>query len=366
MTPQKRMSMPYPRINIEDLKPKDEISSIYLVKYISLQEAKDKKKYLNIVLCDATGELEGRAWANAEVIFDSIQAGNYIKVSGRVNVFQGRMQFIINDFEKINDKDIVPEEYQRKSAINPDKMFMDLMAIVERLDDFYIRELLKAILNDTEINRRLKLWQAGKTIHHAYKSGLLEHILSCATLAESLSAHYKCNKNYVVIGAIIHDICKVYELTDGNNVEYTEEGKLVGHLVKSLELMDRFSYRIKNFPYNMKLHLRHIMLSHHGEYDYGSPKIPQTSEAMLVHLIDNMDSKMNAFETIKKNDKQSGHWSSYVRHLDRIIFKDELPFYPDQLEDKASYKPKVPKPAAIKASEPKTAMSNLLKDFKID
>lgn len=354
--------MPYPRINIEDLKPKDEISSIYLVKYISLQEAKDKKKYLNIILCDATGEVEGRAWANAEGIFDAIQASDFIKVSGRVNVFQGRMQFIINDYEKIQASDVDPEEYQKKSSMNPDKMYMDLMAIVERLDDYYIRELLRAILGDTEITRRLKTWQAGKSIHHAYKSGLLEHILSCATLAENLSAHYNCNKNYVVIGAIIHDICKIYELTDGTNVEYTEEGKLVGHLVKSLELMDRFSYKIKNFPYNLKLHLKHIMLSHHGEYEYGSPKIPQTSEAMLVHLIDNMDSKMNAFEAIKKNDKQSGHWSTYVRHLDRIIFKDELPFYPEQVADK---KPYSNKKTAQKSNDPKTSMESLLKGFKV-
>ena len=116
----------------------------------------------------------------------------------------------------------------------------------------------------------------------------------------------------------------------------------------------------------MKLHLRHIMLSHHGEYAYGSPKIPQTSEAMLVHLIDNMDSKMNAFEAIKKNDKQSGHWSSYVKHLDRIIFKDELPFYPEEVADKVPYKAKTAvKPRPVKSNDPKTSMESLLKGFKV-
>ena len=351
--------MPYPRINVSDLKAKDVISSIFLVKYISLQEAKDKKKYLNIILADATGDLEGRAWSNAEEIFDNIVAGNYIKVSGRVNIFQGRKQYIISDYEKIDPSEIDPEEYHKKSDLNPEKMFMDLMAIVERLDDYYIKELLKLILNEPEINRRLKTWQAGKTIHHAYRSGLLEHILSCATLAESLSKHYNCNKNYVVAGAVLHDLCKIYELTDGVSVEYTEEGKLVGHLVKILEVIDRFSYKISSFPYNLKLHLKHVMLSHHGEYEYGSPKVPQTTEAMLVHLIDHMDSKMHSIETIKKNDNQTGHWSSYVRHLDRIIFKDELPFYPNKLENKSlSKKPK--------SKEPKTSMGNLLKDFKVD
>lgn len=349
-----------PRIDINDLKPKDEISSVFLVKYLNLMEAKDKKKYLNIIFTDATGDLEGRAWANAEEIFQDVTVNDYLKVSGRVNIFQGRKQFIIKAYEKVSEDDVIKEDYIKKSNMNPDKMFMDLMAIVERLDDYYIKELLKKILDDTEIQRRLKLWQAGKTIHHAYQSGLLEHILSCTTLAETLSIHYKCNKNYVVAGAILHDLCKVHELTDGQNVEYTEEGKLVGHLVKSLELIDRFSYKISDFPYNLKLHLKHIMLSHHGEYEYGSPKIPQTTEAMLVHLIDNMDSKMNAFETIKKNDNQTGHWSSYVKHLDRIVFKDELPFYPSAIEIKKE------KTYPKKNNVPKTSMGNLLKDFKID
>src|SRR5690606_11068578 len=153
-------------------------------------------------------------------------------------------------------------------------------------------------------------------------SGLLKLVLSGANLAVTRSPIYQCNVNYVVAGAILHDICKIYELTDGMNVEYTEEGKLVGHLVKALEVVDRFSYRIENFPYNLKLHLKHILLSHHGEYQYGSPKIPQTSEAMLVHLIDLMDSKMNSFTASKRVDNTTGHWTSYVKHLDRIIFKD--------------------------------------------
>lgn len=360
-----------PRINVSDLSPKTEIESIFFVKYIALMEARDGKKYLNVIFGDATGDLEARSWARAEEIEKEFEKGDFAKVKGKINLFQGRKQLILQNIEKVNKEDVDMEDFVMKASVNVDVMFDELFAIVESLSDVYIRDLLKNILSDTEIQRRLKKWQAGKSIHHAYQGGLLEHILSCANLAMTLSKHYKANENYVVCGAILHDICKIYELTDGLSVEYTEEGKLVGHLVKALEIVDRFSYRMKDFPYQMKLHLKHILLSHHGEYAYGSPKIPQSSEAMLVHLIDHMDSKMHSFETIKRADNNQGHWTNYVKHLDRIIFKDELPFYPEYIEEgskpvkvkTAESKPKN-KPR-VHEKELKTNLGDALKGFKL-
>ncbi len=246
------------------------------------------------------------------------------------------------------------------------------MRIVESLPEVYVRNLLLNVLEDKEVERRLKTWQAGKSIHHAYQSGLLEHILSCAKLSQGLSAHYNVNESYVVAGAILHDLCKIYELTDGANVEYTEEGKLVGHLVKGVELVDKYSYRIKGFPHQVKLHLKHILLSHHGHYEYGSPKVPQTSEAMLLHLIDMMDSKMHSFETVKRNDNNTGRWSGFVKHLDRIIYKDELPSYTDYTEgEERSSSPRSqaqgrPKKQKRHEKEVKQNLGSLLKDFKVD
>lgn len=189
-----------------------------------------------------------------------------------------------------------------------------------------------------------------------------------------LSRHYKVNDNYVVAGCVLHDLCKIYELTDGVNVEYTEEGKLVGHLVKGLELVDRFSYKIKNFPHYLKMHLKHILLSHHGHYEYGSPKIPQTSEAYLVHLIDLMDSKMGTFDLIKKTDSATGNWSGFVKHLDRIVYKSDLPFYPEYIPDFTEERsapapgpgPSSSLPKKTHGSEPKTNLSKMLDGFKVD
>jgi 3'-5' exoribonuclease len=289
------------KLFISDLHSKEEIESIFLVKIFNTMEGKDGKKYFNIILTDSTGDLESRLWHYSEEVEKTIQKGTFVRVKGKVNFYQGRKQFILSRIEKVEQSDVNLDDFIMKATQDPEVMYKKLLKIVDGLTDVYIRDLLRNIITDGEIARRLKTWQAGKSIHHAYKSGLIEHILSCTELALHLSKHYNVNENYVVAGSILHDLCKIYELTDGVNVEYTEEGKLVGHLVKGLEIVDRYSYKIKNFPHYMKMHLKHILLAHHGEYEYGSPKIPQTSEAYLVHLIDMMDSKMGSLDIIKKN-----------------------------------------------------------------
>lgn len=359
------------RISVKDLTPKEDVESIFLVKYIAVAEARDGKKYLNMIVSDATGDLECRSWNNAEEIAAQYEKGNFVKIQGKTNIFQGRKQFIIQSIDQVAKEDVDINDFVFKSSGDPEDMYNELLVLIKNLKDVYIRDLLVEIISDTEIARRLKKWQAGKSIHHAYQTGLFEHILSCANLAIKLSPIYNVNENYVVAGAVLHDLCKIYELTDDLNVEYTEEGKLVGHLVKGVEVLDRYAYRIKDFPYQTKLHLKHILLSHHGEYEYGSPKIPQTSEAMLVHMIDLMDSKMHSFEAVKRTDKNIGHWSGYVKHLDRIIFKDELPFHAEYIQT-GSHEKNSPKKSTKLESKPVTkekpakgAMADALKNFKI-
>lgn len=346
-----------PRVNVADLKLKSQIESTYLVKHIQVNEARDGKSYLNVILADSTGDLESRMWNNAHQVADIVSKGDYVQVSGKVNPYQGRKQFIISRITKIDASEVDTSEFLASAARSSDEMFNELLSIVSELKDVYIKELLQNILNDSEIQRRLKTWQAGKSIHHAYQGGLLEHILSCCQLGVFLSKQYQVNSSYVMAGCILHDLCKIYELTDGVNVEYTEEGRLVGHLVKGVELVDRFAYKIKNFPYQMKLHLKHILLSHHGEYEFGSPKIPQTKEAMLVHMIDLMDSRMGIFDDIIKKDNSNGHWSGYIKHLDRMIYKEPLPTFTSKQSSNES-KPK-------KNGELKQSLGNLLKDFSV-
>ncbi len=351
---------------IHQLSNKDDVLSPFLVKYIAAAEGKDGKAYLNIILADKTGEIEARKWHGAEFIIGQITSGDVVIVSGKMNQFQNRLQLIVTDISKLNDDQFDRDDYIQKAGSAPEKMFQDLVAIVETLEEVYIKDLLLSILHDQEIARRLKIWQAGKSIHHAYQSGLLEHILSCTQLAITLSPHYKVNRSYVVAGCILHDLCKIYELTEGPVVDYTEEGKLVGHLVKGLEIVDQFTYKMKNFPSNVKLHLKHILLSHHGEYEYGSPKIPNTSEAFLVHLIDLMDSKMSSLDQVKKQDSSSSHWSGFVKHLDRVVYKSSLPSFTEYIRDNTESPKPVVNAKNVSPKELKSTMGSLLKDFKIE
>jgi 3'-5' exoribonuclease len=355
---------------INQLTNKDDVLSPFLVKYIAEASGKDGKSYLNIILADKTGEIEARKWHGADTIIGQITSGDVVVVSGKMNQFQGRLQLIVTEMSKLSDNQFDREDYIQKAASAPEKMFQNLLEIVETLEEVYIKDLLLSILHDPEIARRLKIWQAGKSIHHAYQSGLLEHILSCTRLAIVLSPHYKVNRSYVVAGCILHDLCKIYELTEGPVVEYSEEGKLVGHLVKGLEIVDHYAYKIKNFPYNVKIHLKHILLAHHGEYEYGSPKIPHTSEAFLVHLIDLMDSKMSSLDQVKKNDSSTGHWSGFVKHLDRMVYKSSLPSFIDYIKDSnGNEKEELPKTIVQNnknSKELKSSLGNLLKDFKLE
>lgn len=345
---------------INDLRPKIQVNSPFLIKFISEVEARDGRSYLSLILADKSGEMEGRKWNEASKDAESFKSGDIVLIQGKVNLFQNRQQIIVQDILPLNQEKLQREDYIFKAKTEAEIMFSQLIDLVNSLEEVYIRDLLLSLLHDNEISRRLKTWQAGKTIHHAYESGLLEHILSCSKLGVFLSDFYQVNKSYVLAGCILHDLCKVYELTEGPNVEYTDEGKLVGHLVKGVELLEFYSTKIKNFPYPQKIHLKHILLSHHGEYEFGSPKIPQTKEAYLVHLIDLLDSKMNAMDSAVRTDSQTGKWTNYIKHLDRVVYKQELPSYKNYIDSQKASTTQTPK-----GSEGKGKMAELLKDFKI-
>ncbi|MBI2522117.1 MAG: HD domain-containing protein [Bdellovibrio sp.] len=335
---------------VTDLNVKDDVDSFFLVKHIAVMEAKDGKNYLNVVLADSTGDLESRKWHNAQEVADVVTRGDYVRATGKINHFQGRLQLIIQTISKIDHREIDKSDFTPKSTSNADLMMEELLKYVADLDDVYIRDLLQIILFDTDIARRLKCWYAGKNIHHAYESGLLEHILSCTRLAAHLSSVYKVNHNYVIAGAVLHDLCKIYELSEGPLVDYTDEGKLIGHLIKASEIVDHFASKIRGFPASIKVHLKHIIISHHGEIEYGSPKVPQTAEAYLVHLIDMMDSKMNSVAKAISTDRTIGRWTGMIKHLDCVLYKHELPTHTEYLPEPESKVPNVQKSSEVRGN----------------
>ncbi|MBF0205632.1 MAG: HD domain-containing protein [Oligoflexia bacterium] len=318
---------------ISDLREKDLVESTFIVKYIAVMEGRDGRQYLNIVLTDNSGDLEGRSWSNATAISAEISKGDLVKIKGKINLYQGKKQLVLQAIEKIPlaiaQKSAVykASDYIVASSKDPVVVHQLVVQIIKNLNDHHIRLLLEEIWADQDIVEKVLIWPAGKSVHHTYQSGLLEHIFSCVELAIFLANHYQLNENYLVAAAIIHDICKIYELdiVSGTVTDYSDQGKLLGHVVGGVELLEKFSQRIPDFPPEVKIHLKHILLTHHGEYMYGAPKLPQTREALLFHLIDLMDSKMSAMEVIIKGDQNLGNWSAYIKHFERTIFKRKLP-----------------------------------------
>jgi 3'-5' exoribonuclease len=348
---------------IEQIEQAISFEEKFLVKYIAEGKGRDGRGYLNIILSDKTGQIEGRMWKNYESSLKNINPGDIALVKGKGNRYQKKIQVIIDNLSKTEEVDL--SDFIVTSEHNSIEMKKELMDIINSLDDYYIKQLLTLTLSDSVISERLDSWSAAKSIHHAYQGGLLEHILSCSRLALSLSKHYEVNKNYVVAGAILHDLCKVYELSSGPVTEYTLEGKLVGHLVKGVELVERFSRKIPDFPYDLKLHLKHIVVSHHGEVEYGSPKVPSTLEAALVHYIDYLDSKMAALFELRKKDTNSGDWTSYDRISGRSVYKKELPFYGGPVEQVKTDSSKKLNEEKSSESLKNNDLANQLKGLKI-
>lgn len=317
---------------VAELEPKADIEGAFLVKFLSVQTDKRGKEYLNLILMDRSGEVEARIWEDASAIASRIQAKDIVRVSGRVNLYQGRKQLLVNAIEKAAENLYPRERFVPASCFSLERMFADLMTIVESLEDPFAQQLAKAVLTDPKVKPRFIEAPAAKSVHHAYAGGLLEHVLSVCRILSFLGLHYRAyygkalNRDLLILGAIFHDIGKIEELDWERGTEYSHSGRLIGHLVQGCELLDRFADQIPNFPDDLRLLLKHQILAHHGKLEYGSPKLPATMEALIVHYIDDLDSKVNSIFGIIERDATPGRWTGFNKLYERMFLKpDPLP-----------------------------------------
>jgi len=279
--------------------------------------------YLNLRLRDKTGEIDGRVWENAIQFNRSFQKGDVIALRSRAVNYRNVMQLSISHIEKVDDSTIEPADYSPSTSFNIDDMYEELMTYVEGINNPHLQELLNTIFHDEEIRTAFKRAPAAKGLHHCYIGGLLEHTLSVTQLLDMAAQHYRnVNRDLIIAGGILHDIGKIYELSFAKMIDYTDRGRLVGHIVIGVEIVDQKIAALDNFPEQLALELRHILLSHHGVLEFGSPKRPKTLEAQLVNMIDDLDAKINAFQGFidSSNDDES-HWTPYHRLFERFIYK---------------------------------------------
>jgi 3'-5' exoribonuclease len=310
---------------VNQLKKGQTVESIFLVKEKTLTKTKTGNPYLSLRLADRTGEVDGRVWEKTADFAPLFEPDDFIKVRAEVDEFQGTLQLRILKLKKCVDAEVLLDDFLPKTPMNIEKMFSELRGIASSVQQPFLRELLDAFFEDEIFVRKFKLAPAAKAVHHVYIGGLLEHTLAVIQLILLVGDRYKgINRDLLLTGGILHDIGKISELSFDRAFDYTDPGRLLGHITLTVEMIDEKIRSIPEFPEDLSMLLKHIALSHHGEYAFGSPKRPKTLEALLLHQLDDLDAKVNGFLAwIEKEKDSSSRWTSYHKLFERFIFKPE-------------------------------------------
>lgn len=306
---------------VSDLRPNQIVVSDFLVQAKEVRSKKTGGNYLSLALADKTGEVEAKVWDNVELMEPTFARDDFVKVKGAVQVYQNRHQITIHKLKRLEDREVDLADFFPRSARDPEEMWQEIEGVVASIGNEHLRTLIGRILSDPEIASRLKLAPAAKSLHHAYLGGLLEHVLSLCRLARLVLQNYPdLDPDLVIAGALLHDLGKVHELSYSRSFAYTTEGQLLGHMIIELEILHKALAEQPEFPRPLQTLLEHIIISHHGQYEFGSPKLPMFREALLFHYLDDLDSKLQNMDTLLKRDQAlGGEWTRYSPSLGRTI-----------------------------------------------
>lgn len=305
---------------IEDMREGDVISDIYLCKVKNVARTKGGKSYYNLVLQDRTGVIDTKIWELNNGI-DNFEQMDYVKVDGNVTLYQGARQLNVRRLRKAYDGEYLPQDYVPCSPRDVKEMWRELVAFVNKVKEPHLHELLERIFADKEFDRTFVANSAAKSVHHGFRGGLIHHTISVVKLCDYYCDMYPAlNRDLLLTAAICHDIGKTRELSDFPENDYTDEGQLLGHIVMGTMMVDEKIREINGFPVKLATELKHCILAHHGELEYGSPKKPALMEAMALHFADNTDAKMETFiEALAEENTGSSEWRGFNRLLDSNI-----------------------------------------------
>lgn len=316
------------RTYIKDIQAGKPVRGIFLVREKNTALTKNGTFYLAITLADRSGEIEARVWEGGEEKSPLFKKGDYILVEAQAESYRNQTQLNILQLSPCPPETVDAADFLPSSSRDPEEMWRELRQFGKRVSNPYLAQLLNAFFQDRDIRRRFKVAPAAKRMHHAYLSGLLEHTLSVTNLVANVLKNYpELDQDLLLSGSILHDIGKIREYTyppENSYFDYTDEGRLVGHLVIGAEMVQQKTGGIPNFPQDLAMLLKHLILSHHGEYESGSPKRPKTAEGFVLHLLDDLDAKVAAIQSLKKGRLEpSLTWSSFFRPLERYIYFGE-------------------------------------------
>lgn len=313
---------------VRDLTHGDSVDDIYLVADKQLRANRNGNLYLQVELRDKTGIVSSRLWNATEALYRSFHDGDFVTVSGKVQLFQGSPQLILSSISRAVRQHIDLGDYLQQTPRDRDKLLARMKEILLGISNPPLRALVECYLIDEAFVEQLITAPAGVRNHHAYIGGLAEHIVNVLETADRILELYPAvDRDLLLAGIFLHDLGKVEELSYKNAFRYTDEGQLLGHLVIGVEMLSEKARQSEEltgepFPRELLLRLKHMIVSHHGSYEFGSPKLPMTPEAIALHHLDNLDAKVHNFnQQITEDPNQDSAWTSYDQSLGRKLFK---------------------------------------------
>jgi 3'-5' exoribonuclease len=297
------------------------ITSLFVVAAKQVKSKKNGELYLSLVLADRSGQLQANMWDNVGDAISAFDQDDFIKVKGILHKYNGRWQMTIHKIRKLGDSEIDYADYLPKTSKNIEHLWKTVCDYVASFQNPWLKALLQEFMSDEALVAAYKNAPAAKTLHHAFVGGLLDHVVSLLNVCDLASRNYpQVNRDLLLSGAFLHDIGKLHELSYQRSITYTTKGQLLGHMIIELEMLHDKLQRVPGFPDELKILLEHLIISHHGQYEYGSPKLPMFPEALMLHYLDDLDSKMEAMRAqFEREADLDTAWTSYNPSLARPL-----------------------------------------------
>jgi 3'-5' exoribonuclease len=301
------------------------VDDIFVARDKQLAHKKDGAPYLTLTLVDRTGDVKAVVWDQVQAISKAFAAGDYVRVQGKVTEYKGTPQLVLRHLERAHPDQLDARDFLPATQRDVNQMMDRLIQISRTVENEHLSRLLTAFFEDPAFVELFKTAPAAKKMHHAYLGGLLEHTLSIVRLIQAISTHYKgIDTDLLLTGGILHDIGKVHEFTYETHIDYSDAGRLLNHIVIGVEMLEKKIATLHDFPDDLALVLKHLIVSHHGIRDFGSPEPPKTLEAIILNYLDELDAKVTAVRTFMEADDPQAPWTSYHRVLERYFFRGRL------------------------------------------
>jgi 3'-5' exoribonuclease len=312
------------------------ITSTFVVVTKQVKPKKSGEPYLALTLGDRCGQIEAKMWDNVEEVLDAFEQDDFLKIKGLINKYKSRFQLTIHKVRKLGDSEIDFSDYLPKTTKNIDELWQTLAGFVASFKNCHLKALVEAFMNDPVIAQAYRNAPAAKTLHHAYIGGLLDHVVSLTSSCDLVSRNYpQINRDLLLTGAFLHDIGKIHELTYNRSFSYTTRGQLLGHMIIELEMLQAKLANLPNFPSELKVLVEHLIISHHGQYEFGSPKLPMFPEALLLHYMDDLDSKMESMRAqFEREGSMDNAWTGYNPSMGRSLLNSAKFLDPKNAEEK--------------------------------